>query len=100
IADRLRASGKTSPDELLRSIEVMIRMEKYYTPEQMEYLKKRREAVGEERIHQSHADWAELIAAVRAEKEKGTDPASSEVQALAKRWSDLVNEFTGGDPGI
>ena len=32
--------------------------------------------------------------------EKGTDPADPKVQALARRWMDLVNEFTGGDPGI
>jgi hypothetical protein len=31
---------------------------------------------------------------------KGTDPAAPQVQALAKRWLDLVNHFTGGDPAI
>ncbi|WP_422931500.1 TipAS antibiotic-recognition domain-containing protein [Singulisphaera sp. PoT] len=75
-------------------------IENYYTPEQLAYLEKRREAVGEERIKQSQTDWAELIAEVRAEKEKGTDPADPRVQALAKRWFSLVEEFTGGDPGI
>ena len=28
------------------------------------------------------------------------DPTTPEVQAMAKRWMGLVNEFTGGDPGI
>jgi hypothetical protein len=28
------------------------------------------------------------------------DPLSPEVLALARRWQGLVNEFTGGDPGI
>ena len=32
--------------------------------------------------------------------ERGDDPASEPVQALARRWKELVNEFTGGDPGI
>ena len=32
--------------------------------------------------------------------DKGTDPASETVQALARRWMGLVREFTGGDPGI
>ena len=75
-------------------------IENYYTPEQLEFLRKRREEVGAERIEQSHHDWAELIAAVRAERDKGTDPAAPEVQALARRWMALVSEFTGGDPGI
>jgi MerR family transcriptional regulator, thiopeptide resistance regulator len=30
----------------------------------------------------------------------GTDPASESVQALARRWLELIQEFTGGDPGI
>jgi hypothetical protein len=85
---------------LIRTVEEITMIENYYTPEQMEYLKKRAEEVGTERIHQIPADWAELIAAVRAAKEAGTDPTAPEVQALAKRWSDLINEFTGGDPGI
>ena len=43
-------------------------------------------------------DVAELIAEVHAEKEKGTNPADPRVQALARRWMDLVKGFTGGDP--
>ena len=53
-------------------------IENYYTPEQLDVLKQRREQLGEERINQSHTDWAELIAAVRAEKERGTDPRRPE----------------------
>ena len=75
-------------------------IENYYTPEQLDDLKKRGELLGEERIRQSHEEWAELIAQVRAEMDKGTDPADPRVQELAKRWEGLVREFTGGDPGI
>lgn len=100
IAAHFRAAEEVSADEFLRAIERMTMIENYYTPEQREYLKERREQVGEERIRQSHADWAELIAQVRAEEEKGTDPTDPKVQALARRWMALVNEFTGGDPGI
>jgi hypothetical protein len=32
--------------------------------------------------------------------DQGTDPADERVQALARRWKELVEEFTGGDPGI
>lgn len=51
-------------------------------------------------MHQSQADWAELIAEVRVEMERGTDPASERVQELARRWTDLVRGFTGGNPEI
>ena len=37
---------------------------------------------------------------VRAEMEAGTDPSDKRVQVLAARWMGLVEEFTGGDPGI
>jgi DNA-binding transcriptional MerR regulator len=100
IAAHFRAAEEVSVEEFLQTMERMTMIENYYTPEQMEYLKKRREEVGEERINQSHADWAELIAQVRAEKARGTDPSDPKVQALAQRWMALVNEFTGGDPGI
>jgi hypothetical protein len=40
------------------------------------------------------------MAQVQAEMDKETDPAAERVQALARRWKELVQEFTGGDPGI
>ena len=75
-------------------------VDRYYTPEQMETLRKRGEQVGEARIREVEGEWAELQAAVRAEMAKGTDPASELVRALARRWASLVREFTGGDQGI
>jgi len=100
IAERLRAAEEVSADELIRSIEAMTMFEKYYTPEQLEQLAKRREALGEERIREVEAEWPRLMEEVRAEMEKGTDPSDPRVQALARRWKALIEEFTGGDPGI
>ncbi len=74
--------------------------EKYYTREQLETLKKRREELGEDHIREVEAEWPKLITDVRAEMQRGTDPKNQRVQALAKRWNELVHEFTGGDPGI
>src|SRR5947207_4155162 len=76
IAAHLQAAGKVSADEFIRTIEEMTMIENYYTPEQLESLKKRAEEVGPERMQQAPADWAELIAEVRAAMEKGTDPTS------------------------
>jgi DNA-binding transcriptional MerR regulator len=100
IAEKLRSAGEVSADLFIQTIEEMTMIENYYTPEQMEYLKKRAELVGQERIQQVQAEWPELIAQVRAAKERGADPKTPEVLELAKRWMGLVNEFTGGDPGI
>ena len=56
--------------------------EQYYTPEQLEQLAARREALGEEGMRKAQDDWAELIAAVEAEREQGTDPA----EYVGGRW--------------
>ena len=101
LADRLRRAEAVSVDDLLRTMEVMTRMEKYYTPEQREYLRQRQAIVGEERIHEVETTlWPDLIAEVRAAIDEGIDPAGEQGQRLAERWAALVREFTGGDPGI
>jgi DNA-binding transcriptional MerR regulator len=100
VAARLETAGEVSAEEFIRTIEEITMIESYYTPEQLESLKARGEQLGPERIRQSQQEWADLIAQVRAEMEKGTDPAAPEVQVMARRWRELVEQFTGGDPGI
>lgn len=101
LTGRLRAADEISVEDLLHTMEVMTRMDKYYTPEQQELLRERREIVGEERIREVEtAAWPELIAAVRAAVDAGMDPASEPAQDLAQRWLALVQEFSGGNPGI
>jgi len=85
--------------EIVKSIEVMTMFEKYYTREQLDTLKKRAEELGEDHIREVEAEWPKLIADVRAEMQSGADQKNQRVQALAKRWNELVHEFTGGDPG-
>ena len=104
VAARLRSEEEVSPGEFVNTVMEVIKMserlDEYYTPEQLEYLEERRREVGEERIRQAEAEWSALMEQVRAEMEAGTDPSDERVQALARRWMGLVNEFTGGDPGI
>ena len=104
LAVHVRAAGEVSADEFLRTIEEMTMLEamaeKYFTPEQLQVIKERREEVGQEHLKRMQETWAELIALIRTEMEKGTDPADAKVQALARRWQDLLHESTGGDPEI
>ena len=100
IAKQLEAAETVSADELIQTIEATTMYERYYTPEQLEELNARAALIGEERIRQSQVDWQTLMDEVRAEMERGTDPADPRVQALAARWKALIEEFTGGDPGI
>lgn len=100
IAQMVSSTETVSVETLIQTIEAMSLLEKYYTPEQLETLKQRRELLGEERIEQAQADWQTLIEQARAEMAKGTDPTSEFVKALARRSLELIQEFTGGDPGI
>ena len=100
IAYTLRQAEQPSAEDVMKLMEVMNKMEKHYTPEQLEWLKKRAESVGETRIREVEAEWPVLIEQVRAEMEKGTDPSDPRVQEMARKWISLVREFTGGNPGI
>ena len=75
-------------------------IEKHNTPDQLSQLEARRRDLAEEGMQRAQEDWTELIAAVEAERQRGTDPADPRVQELAARWQALVEAFTGGDPGI
>src|SRR5215471_17062339 len=100
LADALDKAEVVSADEFLDTIEVMTMIEKYYTPEQLAQIEARKAALGEERIKEANAEWPPLFAEVRAEMEAGTDPADPKVQALARKWYGLLDEFTGGDPEL
>jgi MerR family transcriptional regulator, thiopeptide resistance regulator len=100
ILDLLDKADEPSSDRFIEAIEVMTRMERYYTPEQLEQLERRADAIGEEGLRRAEAEWAELIAAVEAERAAGTDPADPRLDPLVERWTGLIEQFTGGDPGI
>jgi MerR family transcriptional regulator, thiopeptide resistance regulator len=100
ILDVLDRSDEPSGDQFIDAIEVMTRMERYYTPEQLEQLAERAGALGEEGMRRAQDEWAALIAEVEAERLAGTDPADPKLDPLVARWTALVEQFTGGDPGI
>jgi DNA-binding transcriptional MerR regulator len=96
----LRSTGEVSVDALMDAVELTMKIESHYSPEQLEYLKRRRAELGEARIKEVEAEWPKLIAAVRAEMERGTDPSSETMRKLAAQWAGLIREFTGGNEGV
>jgi DNA-binding transcriptional MerR regulator len=87
-------------DDVIATIERMTMHEKYYTQEQLAKLEERGRALGDEAIERAQREWAEVFEALEAERRAGTDPADPRVQALGERWQGLIEQFTGGDPGI
>jgi MerR family transcriptional regulator, thiopeptide resistance regulator len=100
LLELLERGDDPGTDDVIATIERMTMLEKYYTREQLAQLEERRRELGDEAIERAQREWAELIEAVEAERRAGTDPADPRVQALAARWQALIEQFTGGDPGI
>lgn len=100
LLSRLSDGSAVTDEELLETMEMMTMIEKHFTPEQLAELKKREEALGPDAIREAQEAWPRLIAAVKEEMAKGTDPSSDAVQALAKEWTGLIQAFSGGNPGI
>jgi DNA-binding transcriptional MerR regulator len=97
---KLRANGEVSVNEILDTLEATTMFEKYYTPEQLEQLRQRREAIGEEQIRAVEKEWGEIFQTLAAAQAAGKDPGSPELRKIGRRANELVEAFTGGDPGI
>ncbi len=100
LADALDRAEAVTADDFLTTIAEMTMIENYYTPEQLDSIQARKAEVGEARIREVEAEWPRLMADVQAAVAAGVEPTAPEAQALARRWFGLVEEFTGGDPGI
>lgn len=100
IAQAVGSMQTVSVEAVIQTIEAMNMLERYYTPEQLKSLRQRQESLGEERIQQVQADWQDLFDQVQVEMAKGTDLTAEPVKALARRSIELIQAFTGGDPGV
>lgn len=100
VTDAARRTGGVEAETLIETMEAMAMFEKYYTPEQLEKLERRKEEVGEKRIREVQEEWRELYRRFAEEMAVGAEPGDPSVQALARKAESLVGEFTGGDPGI
>jgi DNA-binding transcriptional MerR regulator len=100
VVGHLRATGAVSVDDLFACMESTMNVERHFTREQMETIERRGQELGADMIAKTQDDWTALIAEVQAAMARGADPVGAEVQALAARWRELVERFTGGDAGI
>jgi DNA-binding transcriptional MerR regulator len=103
-AERVMASGDEPDWEVFKKIIEVINMQKdmewtkkYYTDEAQQKLAVR---ATPEVLEQGQRDWATLIREVEAAVSAGEDPKSERSQALADRWSKLIEAFTGDDAEV
>jgi DNA-binding transcriptional MerR regulator len=86
-------------DDCLRTLEFMSVINQYFSPEEVDAIAERKPPAPDSRDRYA-ADWRELIAAVRAQMDLGADPADPAPRKLARRWQELTQVFTGGDPEL
>jgi DNA-binding transcriptional MerR regulator len=99
--EMLNSRQDVEADYFIKLIEVIhMNVEKYFTQEQLEKMKMQTEQFSSEEKKQVESNWSELITNIRAEMEKGTSPEDPTVIQLARRWSEMINQFTGGDNEI
>lgn len=106
-AEAIKLPNKVPDHAALRKIIEVIEMQnnsdwakKYYDDESQKKIERRREQWDPELQEQVTKQWTELFAEVEKLIAKNADPQGKEAQALAARWTSLVEQFTGGDPGV
>ncbi len=93
----LQQGGQPELADWLTTLELMTMYDKYFTAdEQAEFSKRNLDPA----VLKAQQTWPALIEEVRQLMAAGTDVSDVKVQSAAARWSDLVQQFTGNDPGI
>lgn len=97
-----------SPDlsALKKIIEVMERQnnmewtKKYYSPEAQAKIAERATTFTPEMQAEVSKKWNELFSDIEIAMQAGEDPSSAKAKELARRWTELLKGFTGGDPAV
>ncbi|HSG48900.1 MAG TPA: MerR family transcriptional regulator [Longimicrobiales bacterium] len=101
LAERLRRDeADVSLRELARSVGETVRLERYYTTEQLQALDRRARELGPEAILASQSRWEEIFRGFGRAVTRGMPLDHPEVEALAREALALIRRFTGGDPEI
>jgi MerR family transcriptional regulator, thiopeptide resistance regulator len=100
LAASLDTASSASVDDLISVIESTTTLDREFTPEEHREIRERGKRLGSSHITAVEAEWPALIARVRVEMLRGTEPTDACVLTLARRWRELVREFTGGNPSI
>lgn len=107
LAEKSIASGRKHDWEPFRKIIEVIQMQtrkdwmrRYFTQEQLEHLEDLRKRVSPEAKAESDRAWAQLARDTEQAIAEGAAPASKTGLQLAERRQRLIDQFTGGDPGL
>jgi MerR family transcriptional regulator, thiopeptide resistance regulator len=96
----LQTRGSLTAQEFLDAIKLMQDVEGMYTDEEREVIRSQGEKIGKEGIISVEQEWPQLMAKMKAQLDSGAPANDPETLKLARRWKELVEMFTGGNPEI
>ncbi len=96
----LSANPSLTTEELLDVIATMEQLNALFTPEEQATIKRQGEKLGRDGMVAAEQEWPRLMSEARGHMENGMDPADPAMQTIARRWKELVDQFTGGNPQI
>jgi DNA-binding transcriptional MerR regulator len=88
------------PDLLLKSMEVHMMLEGYFTDEQRQRIVERRDRMGADEDSGLRTEWVALFKDLNDKLQAGIPADDPEVQALSVRWDEIGTSFTGADPDL
>ncbi|WP_374509777.1 MerR family transcriptional regulator [Niveibacterium sp.] len=100
VAERAERQEAGLTEQLLVTMGMMRALERHFDEAELRRFDRWREALDRDAVRASEAEWPALIEAARAAMAADVDPASPQVKAIAQRWLELVNQFTGPDEAI
>ncbi|WP_433288889.1 MerR family transcriptional regulator [Pseudonocardia sp. CA-142604] len=96
----IHQAQQPSIDQLIDAMEAIMHAG-YFTPDQLARARQRHQEPG---FAETFSDWqvrcAHLVDEIKAEIQRGTDPADPAAQALARRWNETMQEMIGDDRQI
>ncbi len=72
----------------------------FFGGEEQRKIAEQAKKLGPDKIRLIQGEWPKLIAEAKSYMADGKDPKYPQVQELARRWMQLVGEFTGGDAKV
>lgn len=100
VLHQLDRATRPGIETVLEAITLTEKIEKHYTPEQLERLAERREQLGDPATHAVEQEWEALFARLRVARDAGVGPGDPSLAADAARSTELFAAFHGGDEDI
>ena len=87
--DKFSAGDQPEMGEWLESLALMATYARYFSADEIQTIVGNWQSV--------HAEWAPLVAQVRALMDQGVPPTDPQVQPLAHQWMGLIHHWLGGN---